>query len=202
MAEKWNLSGEYFEACNCDLICACLVQAAAPRGRCDAALAFHVNEGSYGQTSLNGLNTVVVVSFPGPGKMRDGNWTAALYVDEKASSAQQDALGNIFGGKAGGPMGAVVAGLVTKFLGVKTAPITFEMKGNERRLSIPNILEIDIAAITGRDGTEPLWATNASHPVSSKLALAQSRAYKYTDHNLAWDTSGTNGHFSPFSWAA
>jgi hypothetical protein len=134
--------------------------------------------------------------------MRDGNWTAALYVDEKASPAQQDALGNIFGGKAGGPMGAVVAGLVTKFLGVKTAPITFEMKGNERRLSIPNILEIDIAAITGRDGVEPLWATNASHPVSAKLALAQSRAYKYTDHNLAWDTSGTNGHFSSFSWAA
>lgn len=202
MAEKWKITGDYFEACNCDLICACLVQAPAPRGRCDAALAFHVNEGSYGQTSLNGLNTVVVVSFPGPGKMRDGNWTAALYVDEKASPAQQDALGNIFGGKAGGPMGAVVAGLVTKFLGVKTAPITFEMKGNERRLSIPHILEIDIAAITGRDGTEPLWATNASHPVSAKLALAQSRAYKYTDHNLAWDTSGTNGHFSSFSWAA
>ncbi len=202
MAEKWNLSGEYFESCNCDLICACLVQAPTPRDRCDAALAFHINDGTYGQTSLNGLNAVLVVSFPGPGKMRDGNWTAAVYVDERGSAAQRDALGDIFAGKAGGTPGAIFAGLVTKFLGIKSAPISFEVKGNERRLTIPNILEIDISAITGRDGNEPIWATNAAHPVSQKLALAQSKAYKYTDHNLAWNTSGTNGHFSSFTWAA
>ncbi len=202
MAEKWNLSGEYFESCNCDLICACLVQAPTPRDRCDAALAFHINDGTYGQTSLNGLNAVLVVSFPGPGKMRDGNWTAAVYVDERGSAAQRDALGDIFAGKAGGTPGAIFAGLVTKFLGIKSAPISFEVTGNERRLTIPNILEIDISAITGRDGNEPIWATNAAHPVSQKLALAQSKAYKYTDHNLAWNTSGTNGHFSSFTWAA
>jgi len=202
MAEKWNISGEYFESCNCDLICACLVQAPTPRDRCDAALAFHINRGTYGQTSLNDLNAVLVVSFPGPGKMRDGNWTAAVYVDEKGSAVQQDALGNIFSGKAGGTPGAIFTGLVTKFLGVKPVSIAFAVNGNERRLTIPNILEIDISAVTGRDGTEPIWATNAAHPVSQKLALAQSRAYKYTDHNLAWNTSGTNGHFSSFTWTA
>ena len=66
--------------------------------------------------------------------------------------------------------------------------------------SIPDILDIDIEAVTGRDGSEPLWATNAAHPVSPKLALAQSTAYRYADHNLAWDVSETNGHFAPFSW--
>lgn len=199
MAEKWTLTGDYFESCNCDLVCACLVQAPPPRGRCDAALAFHINEGTYGQTSLNGLNTVFVASFPGPGKMRDGNWTAAVYVDETAAAAQQEALSTIFSGQAGGPMQMVFL-LVSQFLGVKTAPISYTLEGNARRLTIPDILEIDIQAVTGRDGTEPLWATNAAHPVSSKLALAQSNAYRYADHNLAWDVSGTNGHFSPFSW--
>jgi hypothetical protein len=202
MAEKWNIAGEYFESCNCDLICACLVQAPTPRDRCDAALAFHVNNGAYGQTSLDGLNAVLVVSFPGPGKMRNGNWTAAVYVDEKGSAAQRDALGNIFSGQAGGAPGAIFAGLVSKFLGVKTAPISFEINGNQRKLTIPNILEIDIEAVTGRDGTEPLWATNAAHPVSAKLALAHSRVYRYSDHNLGWSTSGTNGHFSAFTWQA
>jgi len=202
MAEKWTISGEYFESCNCDLICACLVQAPTPRDRCDAALAFHINEGTYGQTALNGLNAVLVVSFPGPGKMRNGNWTAAVYVDEKGSNAQREALGDIFSGKAGGTPGAIFAGLVSKFLGVKSAPISFDINGNERKLSIPNILEIDIAAVTGRDGSEPLWATNAAHPVSAKLALAASKTYRYSDHNLGWDTSGTNGHFAPFTWAA
>lgn len=202
MAEKWTISGEYFESCNCDLICACLVQAPTPRDRCDAALAFHINQGAYEQTALDGLNAVLVVSFPGPGKMRNGNWTAAVYVDEKGTKEQQDALGSIFSGKAGGAPGAIFAGLVSKFLGVKATPIRFALNGNERKLTIPNVLEIDIAAVTGQDGAEPVWATNAAHPVSAKLALAASKTYRYSDYNLAWDTSGTNGHFAPFTWAA
>ena len=201
MAEKWNITGEYFESCNCDLICACLVQADTPRDRCDAALAFHIDNGTYGQTKLDGLSAVLVVSFPGPGKMRNGNWTAAVYVDEKGTKEQQEALGNIFSGKAGGTPGALFTGLVSKFLGVKATPISFQINGNDRKLSIPNILDIDIAAVTGHDGKEPIWATNAAHPVSQKLALAASRAYSYNDHNLSWNTSGTNGHFAPFTWA-
>ncbi len=199
MAEKWKIEGDYFESCNCDAICACLIQNPPPRGRCDAALAFHVNQGSYGQTSLGGLNTVLVVSFPGPGKMGDGNWTAALYVDDKASTDQQEGLSAIFSGQAGGPM-QLVSGLISHFLGIKTAPIAFTVDANNRRLTIPDVLEIDIEALTGRDGSEPLWVTNANHPVSPKLSLAKSNAYRYTDHNLAWDVSNTNGHFAPFSW--
>jgi len=61
--EPWHLSGEYFEACNCDLICPCLVQAPPSRGRCDAALAFHIADGTYGQTILNDRTTVLVVSY-------------------------------------------------------------------------------------------------------------------------------------------
>jgi hypothetical protein len=197
--EQWKISGDYFESCNCDVICACLVQAPPPRGRCDAALAFHIAEGAYGQTSLNGLSAVVVASFPGPGKMRDGNWTAALYVDDKASTEQQEALSNIFSGQAGGPM-QLLSGLISKFLGVKAVPITFAMDGKKRKLTIPDILTIDIEAVAGRDGAEPLWVTNAAHPVSPRLSLAKSTAYRYADHNLAWDTSGTNGHYSSFSW--
>ena len=199
MAEKWKIEGDYFEACNCDTICACLIQSPPPRGRCDAALAFHVNQGSYGQTSLGGLNAVLVVSFPGPGKMGDGNWTAALYVDDKASADQQEGLSNIFSGQAGGPM-QLVSGLISNFLGIKTAPIAFTIDANNRRLTIPDVLEIDIEALTGRDGSEPLWVTNANHPVSPRLSLAKSNAYRYADHNLAWDVDNTNGHFAPFSW--
>ena len=33
-----------------------------------------------------------------------------------------------------------------------------------------------------------------------KLALAQATVHRYRDHNLAWNTSGTNGHFAPFHW--
>lgn len=142
---------------------------------------------------------MLVVSFPGPGKMGDGNWTAALYVDDKASTDQQEGLSAIFSGQAGGPM-QLVSGLISNFLGIKTAPIAFTIDANNRRLTIPDVLEIDIEALTGRDGSEPLWVTNANHPVSPRLSLAKSNAYRYADHNLAWDVDNTNGHFAPFSW--
>lgn len=32
MAEKWKIEGDYFESCNCDTICACLIQNPPPVG--------------------------------------------------------------------------------------------------------------------------------------------------------------------------
>ena len=94
-----------------------------------------------------------------------------------------------------------VSMLVSHFLRVQMAPITFTVEGNARRIMISDILEVAVAAVPGRDGNEPVWATNAGHPVSSKLALAPATVHRYRDHNLAWHTSGTNGHFAPFHWS-
>ena len=199
MAEKWKIEGEYFESCNCDTICACLVANEPPHGRCDAAMAFEINDGQYGDVNLKGTKTAIMISFPGPGIMSDGNWAVALYVDDGASAEQIEALTNIFAGKAGGPM-AMISGLISNFLGTRTVPIEFTMNGNQRQLNIPDIMEIDIEAITGSDGSEPLWVTNAAHPVTSQLSLACSKAHRYKDYNLAWDVSNSNGHFAPFSW--
>ena len=107
---KWQLSGDYFENCNCDVVCPCLVSRSPPltakptQGECDVAIAFHIDTGSYGQVSLNGLNVVVAVHTPGP--MADGNWSLGAYIDERATDDQTAALGAIFGGGEGGPMAA------------------------------------------------------------------------------------------------
>ena len=51
---KWQLSGDYFENCNCTVVCPCLVSPGAPltarpsEGVCDVALAFHIDKGNYG----------------------------------------------------------------------------------------------------------------------------------------------------------
>src|SRR5215471_11292968 len=78
---KWRLSGDYFENCNCDVVCPCLVSAQPPlaarptQGVCDVALFFHIERGSYGELSLDGLNVALIAHAPGP--MADGNWTLA-----------------------------------------------------------------------------------------------------------------------------
>ena len=130
---KWRLSGDYFENCNCDVVCPCLVSPAAPltarpsQGVCDVALVFHIDKGSYDQVSLDGLNVAVVGHTPGP--MADGNWTLAAYIDERADDGQTAALGAIFGGAEGGPM-AAFAPLVGKHLGAKKVAIKYAINGN------------------------------------------------------------------------
>src|SRR5438552_1648959 len=97
MATQWQLTGDYFENCNCNVVCPCLASPAAPltsrpsEGACDVALVFHVDQGKYGGLALDGLNIAVVAHAPGP--MAEGNWSVAAYIDERADEQQTAALG-------------------------------------------------------------------------------------------------------------
>ncbi len=107
---KWQLSGEYFENCSCDVVCPCLVSTQAPltarptQGHCAVTFAIHIDRGHYGDVPLDGLNVGMVAYTPGP--MGEGHWKVGAYIDERADDRQQAALGAIFSGTAGGPMAA------------------------------------------------------------------------------------------------
>ena len=145
--QKWHLSGDYFENCNCNVVCPCLVSPSAPltarpsQGVCDVALVFHIDKGNYGQVSLDGLNVAVVGHTPGP--MGEGNWTLAAYIDERADEQQTAALGAIFSGAEGGPM-AAFAPLVGKHLGVKKVAIKYAISGKSRSAEIPGIMHMAV----------------------------------------------------------
>jgi len=69
----WKISGDYFEACSCDAVCPCPTSGLAARptqGSCDAGLVFHVERGSYGPTTLDGLSFAVLLHTPGPSRSR------------------------------------------------------------------------------------------------------------------------------------
>ncbi len=42
--QSWKIQGEYFESCNCEVLCPCLLSGAQPlrptEGHCDVVLAF------------------------------------------------------------------------------------------------------------------------------------------------------------------
>src|SRR4029077_7705166 len=130
MATNWQLSGDYFENCNCNVVCPCLISPVPPltsrptQGVCDVALAFHIDRGSYGAVALDGLNLAMIAHTLGP--MADGNWSVAIYLDERGKDRQAEALGAIFGGGEGGPMPAF-APMIANNLGVKKVPITYRV---------------------------------------------------------------------------
>ena len=205
MATGWQISGDYFENCSCDVVCPCLISPAAPltsrptQGVCDVALVFHVDKGRYGGTALDGLNVALAVHTPGP--MGEGDWSVAAYIDERADDKQTEALGAIFTGAAGGPM-ATLAPLISKTLGVKKVPIRYKIDGKKRSAEIPSVLQMAVDPLPTAHPSGEMWA-NIGHPVSpDRLALAVGAAgNSFTDYGMRWDNSGKNGHYAPISWS-
>jgi len=200
--QSWNVEGQYFESCNCAVLCPCLLSQSkepATEGHCDVVLGFRVDNGSFDGTELSGLTAAVGIYTPGP-KMSDGNWTMAPYVDSRASEAQRQALEAIFTGSAGGPM-ARLSALVTKRLPAKAVPIDFVIEGNTRKLSIPGVTEVTVEGITGPDDNV-VWLENVRHFASRKLAAAKGVFSHFKDHGLDFDNTGRNGHFAPIKWAS
>jgi hypothetical protein len=168
-------------------------------GVCNVPLAFHIDRGSYGSVSLDGLNVALAIQTPGP--MADGNWSVAAYIDERADDKQTEALGAIFTGAAGGPI-AHFAPLIGKNLGVKKVPITYRTDGTKRSAEIPGIMQLSVHPLPTAHPSGEMW-TNIGHPVSpDRLALAVGAPRStFSDHGMRWDNSSKNGHYAPISWS-
>jgi hypothetical protein len=66
------------------------------------------------------------------GPMSEGNWSVAVYVDERADEQQRAALEQIFTGAVGGPLGGL-APLISTVLGEKLHRFAFLSRANAGR---------------------------------------------------------------------
>ena len=198
MASSWKVDGTYFEACNCTVACPCVFTSAPTDGTCTVLLAWHIDAGRYEGVKLDGLNVALMAHSPG--HMLQTKWKVALYLDQRADVGQQEALGAIFSGQAGGHL-AALGPLIGQVLGVKTVPIEFKANGKERSMRIPLIAEADIEALDGQGGA---LVTIANHPFTAvpgqPAVVSTSTRLKFDDHGIALDLSGKNGFYSAFAY--
>ena len=147
---SWSVKGEYFESCSCDFLCPCATgfDARPTKGSCTFAFVNRIDEGKYGDVSLNGLLFAVVGRTPE--SMDKGNWSVGVVTDERAKPEQKDAIVAIASGQAGGPM-AALAPLITKFLGVESKPIQFRMSGMSRSATVGDLVDQAIEGVPGGD---------------------------------------------------
>jgi hypothetical protein len=196
MAESWKISGSYFEACNCEVACPCVFLSPPTSGECTVLLAWHIDQGRFGQTELAGLNTVLAAQSPG--HMLEVKWRVALYLDERANQSQQEALAQIFSGQAGGHL-AGLAPLIGEVLGVKTAQIEYRSEGKRRSLRLGSVGQMEIEGLTGQDGGD---VTISGHPFTAvpgfPAVVAKSKQMRFSDYGLECEVSNKNGFFSPF----
>jgi hypothetical protein len=199
MPNSWKIVGSYFESCNCDVACPCIFLNPPTSGDCTLLVAWHIEQGRFGQIDLDGLNAVLAVYSPA-GRMLEVKWKVALYVDERANQDQRDALTQIFSGQAGGHF-AGVAPLIGEVLGVKAAPIEYRSEGKRRSLRMGDIANAEIEGLPGQDGGD---ATIAGPPFTLvpgfPAVVAKSKQVSFSDYGLKWELSNKNGFFSPFAY--
>lgn len=198
MSNKWKLSGTYFEACNCDAACPCIFLSDPTEDECTALVGWHIEEGHLEDVSLDGLN--VVLAVVSPGNMVKVKWDAAIYIDDKADEAQQNALTQIFTGQEGGHL-ALLVSHVGNVLGIKIASIDYTANGKQRRLRVAGVAEAEIEAIAGQGGKD---VTITGHPLciapEQTFVVARSKQLTYNDYDLHWEISDKNGFYSPFTY--
>lgn len=199
MAE-WNCCGSYFETCSCDAACPCAFLSAPTKGECPLLVGWHIDQGSFGDVALDGLN--VAFAAHAPGHMMEVKWKAALYIDERASAAQKDALTRIFKGEVGGQP-ARLASHVGEFLGVKSVPIEYRTNAKHRSLKIPNIAEAEIVDLIG-EGDKEITITGRPWSIASGYpsVVAKSERLNYDDYGMHWHLAQENGYHSPFDYRA
>ena len=195
---RWQVSGTYFEACNCDSACPCVFLSPPTDGGCTVVIAWHIEQGNFAGTSLDGLNAVLAVHAPG--HMLKTKWEVALYLDQRANPPQAEALGKIFSGQAGGHLSDLVP-LIGKVLGVKSTVIEYEANGKKRALRVGDIARIEIESAAGADGGQ-FTLQNLPLCVSPGFpaVVARSKSARFDDLGLRLEVTDKNGFYSPFAY--
>jgi hypothetical protein len=191
------VKGDYFEACSCDVSCPCIWLGPATQDACDLLLAWHVTEGDKDGVDLSGLNAVMAVHTPK--QMTDGNWKVALYLDDRATPEQSEALGAVFSGGAGGHL-AAVGPLIGEVVGITSASISFDRTGRSLRATVGDLLSMESEEMLGMDGSSPPVISNPLLGfVPQPVTQAKAGAVRYRDH---WESefSGTNSVITDFAY--
>ena len=199
----WQLSGEYLENCNCEVLCPCItssLQGPADHERCVLPLAMHITAGQYDGVSLDGLGVGDGRRLPagdGGRRLAGGAVRGRTRRRRPAAGSEPD-----FSGANGGPP-AMLAGLIGEQLGVKFVPMSFESSDDTKRVTVPGIMDFQVTGLRAPDSAV-MRIVNIFHPMGADLAVARSTVGTYDDPDYGWsfDNTGKNGHYRDFAWQA
>jgi hypothetical protein len=196
----YEIEGRLLEVCTCNVLCPCWVGEDPDGGTCDSVLAWHLDSGTIEGVDVAGITLAASVHIPG-NVLTPASWTAAIFIDERATLEQEQALLKVFTGQLGGPI-ADLAALIGEVVAVERAPITFTVDGGKGRLSVGQVADADVVPFLGATGEQTVLSGTvfSTIPGSPVFAAKSSRFTRDgARHRLPdVDATGNNalqGHF-------
>lgn len=196
----WHIKGDYIEACSCDFGCPCNFNGFPTKGFCEAVVAFKIDKGSHGTTSLDGVKVFAVAKWPKA--IHEGNGTMAVFIDDSTSQEQRDALVRILTAQDGGMPWEIFAATVTDTKGPFFVPVTFESNGTKTKASAGEA-EAELTPFTNP-------VTGEEHEVHTVLPggfvwtdglIAQSKKNVSKVKGVEMEWTGQNAYFAKVNWS-
>jgi hypothetical protein len=141
----YRVRAESVEACNCRHGCNCQFGGFPNDGNCEFIVGFDVKEGRFGDVSLNGVRAAVAAKYPKA--IHEGNGHVVLFIDDKATQVQADAMVAIMSGNMGGMPWEALAGTITRFDGPFRKPVEIEIAGERSRVRVPGAIELSLTPL-------------------------------------------------------
>jgi hypothetical protein len=199
----YNMEGDLLEVCNCDILCPCWVGENPDNGTCDSVMGYNIRSGSIDGVDVSGHTVALSVHIPG--NVLAGNWKVALFIDDKTSDQQMDALVSAFSGKLGGPL-ADTASLIGEVAAVERAPITFDVQEGKGTLVVGDVAECVMEPYRGPTGqvttlNESIFTTIPGAPAwVAKASKYVRKASRFGMKDM--DLQGHNAIQGSFKFAA
>jgi hypothetical protein len=190
-AMAYQLEGRLLEVCNCRVLCPCWIGEDPDYGTCDTIVAWHIDKGTVNGVDVSGRTIAMIAHVPG--NILQGNWKAAVFLDERVSAAQEEALLGVYTGKLGGPV-AELAKLVGEVVSVQKVPITFNVEGGRGTIKLGDAGYAELEPYRSASGaTTTLADTVFSTVPGAPVFVGKSPKYKAKVEKLGIDVDLT-GH--------
>ncbi len=199
MPETWNLKGELALSCSCTVFCPCVLSLGnhpPTEGYCQTWAGIRIDEGRFGDVDLTGVKVGLMMEIPG--LMSRGNWTAALFVDEKASIYAVKGLTRIFTGKVGGST-HLLSILVGSFLGVRQVPIEYRTEGETRIVQIEKWVDGAVSPIRGK-GNGNVMVRNSEYWIGPDVIVAKADKSRFRGFGRNWNFAGRSAEIVKIDW--
>jgi hypothetical protein len=203
----WHVDGDWFDACKCNVPCPCTFAQAPTYGDCDGIMAYHIRHGNYGEVRLDGLSLLGVVHFVGNIWAGETKATLGLFLDQRASEPQREALQLIWSGRAGG-YPAEFATQIGQMLGVQYAPIEIEVADDlaHWRVEIPGRVLARAEALTGPmtppgKRVQTLNAPGSETGPGTVSTWGRAVTDTVEAFGFKWDWGGRSSKHIPFDWS-
>jgi len=193
----WKLKGTVLVACNCAYGCPCNYNAPPTTGDCEGGWIWHIDKGTYGDATLDGLTLALFADWPGA--IHEGNGKAVGYIDEQGDEAQREALGTLVRGEQGGPWGVFIN--TYELLNVHPVSFDLELAEHRTRLRIGDLVELQMEPIKNPvSGAEVHPGTVLPGGLVFNEGWYATSSTFHVEGDVAYDHTGKNTEYAPFAY--